>query len=233
VQENPQQALTLTPEQFAHQASIYVFDYPMIGVDDSGNTVEIPPWRPYGSNPDGSPKQMPGAQSILHMLQLTAASSLAAAFPTLAEVFKVTFPNTYPLLTPADYASIFAQVEPLRQAFLTRALNWARTQLLPTGAQVHDFMPILTLADADLVAAQARAEQGPIVPGKLGHIQVRGDGGKAPASPVATVAKGTAIAGGAGALAIAFVAAKNGISFAQAAKSVYVHGKSLVSRWEK
>lgn len=239
IQKNPAAALKLTPAEFAHQTSIYVWDYPMTAIDDSGSTVRIPPWAPFGDNPDGSPITVPGAQSMLHLLQLTTASSIAAAFPTLIDLFKVTFRDSFPLITDEEYADLWPRIEPLRQAFLVNAIKWGETVWTPgsfrpppTAAQIHQYMPVLTPADAQRVADHLAAERRHANP--ITNINLVDT---PPTSTAAKVATTTAVAGGAGALALAFYATKNGISFAQAAKNVYVHGKSLgkrlVSRAEK
>ncbi len=188
--------LTMAPADFAIQETISVNDLMILSIGGTDVLVWGTPLLPGGAwNDPGFVTIVPGAWSLLHAVQLSAAAATAPLMANrLADYVGVTGPATLPLVTTAEWSQIFSLVLPLHDAIVASAQAWADAQSpAPTAAAIAAKYGLDAADTAAIVAAYK-------------------PGGAAKTS-TATVIAGTALGAGALGAAIAFgVAAYKGVS---------------------
>ena len=194
--------LTMDPYAFSVQETISVND---MGLVDGGLVIVWGnPTLP--SNYGGLLTVIPGAWSLLHAAQLSAAAATAPLVANkLAEYIGVTGPATLPLVTQDEWSQIFSIVEPITAAIIANAQAWADAQSpAPTQAAI---VAKYGLSPAYAAQVVANYKAGAAAPAK---------------TSTAAVVAGTALGAGALGAAIAFgVAAYKGVGVATVARDWY------------
>ena len=114
--------LTMPPAAFAVQETISVDD--CVIMPAPGGALFIP-W----DNPFTEWTRLPGANSILHSVQLSAGAAAAAAAANVLDLFVgFTGPSMLPLIAPAEWTEIRAAAQPIHDAIVQSAQAWADSQ---------------------------------------------------------------------------------------------------------
>lgn len=183
----------------------------------------------YAGNPMAGFTIVPGAQSILHAAQLSAAS---AAAPLAAHIMSLytgfTGPAALPLVTAAEWTQIETAAQPIHDAIVASAQNWADSQVpAPTDAAINQKYGLLPADRAAILAAWAP----PPAPPPPAPIL----SGSSPIQKHAAPASGSAgtvvlVAGTVAAAAVWATAAYKGVSVASQIHSWYQRASAVLKR---
>jgi hypothetical protein len=206
LQANAQSALEMTPDQFAQQTHILVEDFRdwfgSIGSDYQATISNSPAFDPL--------MKLPGARSLLRIVQVPIAAASAAAFPTLWPLFKFTMVNTFPALTDEDMHRIAEKTQPIYAATIGRYQSLANAvfKTKPTAEQVHAQYPEILPVDATAIADNWKSPNSTT-------ITIHGE------SAAGKLATGAVVAAGLTTAAIWGYSAYRGVTFLNTAKSLY------------
>jgi hypothetical protein len=218
------QAATDAPKYF--MMDVYAFSVQeTISVSDGvinqdGNITFLVPG---GNGPIGSSfVVVPGAQSLLHACQLSAA---AAAAPLVANILALYIgaigPSTLPLVTSAEWAQIQATVQPIHDAIVANAQAWADSQNPPPTSDEINTKYGLLPTDRDAILANWQPVIG------IKQILPKKPNAQSAASSAAT---GVAVVGIATAAATWGLAAYRGVSMAAELKGWWDKASGLVKK---
>jgi len=157
LKDNPDKAVGLDPHTFSVQSHILVDDF-----IDWFNGMPGD-WGDYrdkirGSGAWDALQKLPGTKTLLRMVQIPAAAAVAAATPELLSLYKTTFSQSFPALSPEDIAKIAIKVQPLLDAKIHEMSVWIAGQpMYPSFSQVSAAFPLLQPIDVNRVMAMTPA----------------------------------------------------------------------------
>jgi LysM repeat protein len=193
--------LTMDPAAFAVQETISADD---LVLTNDANPVFVS-WTVsnlYGGQ--SSLAVVPGADSILHAAQLSAASAAAASAANVLPLYtSQTGPALLPLVTADEWTDIYDAVAPMYWAIVNKAQAWANAQpACPTDADLETHFALVESDREKILAACAKAPHKAAAPAT---------------STAATVVGGVAAVGALGTAVALGLAAYRGVSVASVA----------------
>jgi hypothetical protein len=235
----------MDPTLFGEQESIFLDDLVVYYVGSPAYATQL---IPSGSAPaayagfsSAAMMIIPGAQSLLHTAQLSAASiagSFAANILSLFISFNPstglpigTGPTTFPLVSASEWLQIQTAVQPIHDAIFLNAQNWANNQYpAPTDAELNQKYGLVPNDRAAILAAWTPSVG---AAGRTGHLILANSPYvalvTAPSSAGSKILVGTTVVGAIAASSIGILALVHGTSYTAAAKTAWSSTKRVFS----